>query len=158
MAKQCLHEKDGIRCKANVWSHGRCKIHAYERTDSQFLKQKEAKKSAPTKRKRIPLMSKVRQDKLTALHELDRVFYERVWFDRIHVCYYCGKYLGEDLNIMYMHHPLLKSKYPELRHNEHNLDLACFYCHNEAHSANPGEKHLQRKIDLIKYFKEIGLL
>ena len=154
MSKICL--KDG--CNYPRHSHGYCKIHSYLRTDDEYLRKKEAKKSAPTKRKRIPLMSKVRQDKLTALHALDRALWMEIWDERPHVCLFCGRFLGEEPLTTFFHHPCEKAKFPEIRFNKENIVLTCLQCHSECHSANPTTKMIELKIELITHFKSIGLL
>lgn len=72
------------------------------------------------------------------INDKDDVFYKFVWKHREHFCEECGKELRE-LKRDHMHHLLPKRNgaggYPYFRHEEMNIALLCWNCHQAAESA-----------------------
>ena len=77
-------------------------------------------------------------------------FFALIWKKRpIHKCATCGKWLGnEPLSYMF-DHILEKSKYPQLKYEEDNLQYLCLLCHdNKGRGFYPEE--LKIKIEFLK--------
>jgi|10_taG_2_1085330.scaffolds.fasta_scaffold219980_2 predicted restriction endonuclease len=77
--------------------------------------------------KRTPL-KKVNK-KTSAKINADVKFYNSIWNDSNHYCENCNIYLGEQLNKSYISHILSKGAYPKHRHNNENINVLCFNCH-----------------------------
>lgn len=83
----------------------------------------------------IPKVSSKRQKKLAdqkELHKKDMDFYMEVWNASPHVCVECLRKLGRTMNIIFMHHLLPKSKYPQYRHVPQNIAILCLDHHSQA--------------------------
>lgn len=81
----------------------------------------------------------------------DREFYLEVWNERPHVCINCNCNLGE-INLLYFHHIIRKSTYPQFRYDKDNIAILCGQCHNQVEtdiSKAPKIKELT-----IKLFKQ----
>lgn len=82
---------------------------------------------------------KKKEDKKELLRQ-DFRFYFNIWKKRPHKCVNCDCYLGETPLTYFFDHILEKSKYPELRHNEDNIQLLCLICHNNKTTGNYSDK------------------
>lgn len=79
----------------------------------------------------------------------DKVFYQRVWDKRPHVCQVCGKHLGSEMSTFFMDHGLEKAVYPDLRHEEENIILVCIEHHGIKTNGFPHPIH-KELIEKIK--------
>lgn len=93
--------------------------------------------------------NKKKQEKLnrktleTRKNDLNDVF-EKIWSNRPHYCFHCGKYLGSEPKAIYFSHILSRGAHPALRCDEENIVLACRDCH---YIYDFGDKNkLQRQI------------
>jgi hypothetical protein len=85
-------------------------------------------KKTPLKRGNKPLAKSSLKKSGKAKHidrqeqrEEDIKFYTEIWNERNKRCELTGKYLGEEIMIIYFHHLLPKNKYPEFRHKKWNI-------------------------------------
>lgn len=76
--------------------------------------------------------------KVKSISDVDERFYEFVWKHRDHFCAECGATLKE-IKRDYFHHILPKRKgaggFPYFRHEDMNIILLCWSCHQKAESA-----------------------
>lgn len=79
--------------------------------------------------KKVPFKKK---PKVIDQEEIDkmRAFFLSIWSQRPHYCTICGAWLGYEPQSYHFDHILEKSKYPELKHEEHNISLLCLSCHD----------------------------
>jgi hypothetical protein len=85
--------------------------------------------------------------------EADKLFYQKIWEKRSHICYETGEYLGLEPRTYMFHHVLEKEKYPKYRHREWNIVLVTGDVHTLAHSnieKTPKIKRLREQL-LKKY-------
>ena len=61
----------------------------------------------------------------------DNEFYSKIWKKCNGKCEECNKDLGITFNKSYISHILSKGAYPSLRHNEKNINVLCFECHQQ---------------------------
>jgi len=54
-----------------------------------------------------------------------------IWKSRPHICFQCGKKLGDEPLAHYFSHRKAKSIAPELKFDPENVDLLCLECHTE---------------------------
>lgn len=82
-----------------------------------------------TSLKRQSLKKKANKENEKEIRYKDLAFYAKIWISRPHRCVNCDKYLGFEPLTIFFDHILEKSKYPELRWEESNIQLLCFECH-----------------------------
>lgn len=104
-------------CKWPVWGGGYCKIH-------QYLRNK------PTMNSIRKVSSKKQKEIITTSRE-DNEFYTKIWNSRAHVCAYCQRSLLGEPHKHNFDHVLDKSKFDSLRHEEDNIALTCWPCHQQ---------------------------
>jgi len=118
-----LCEKSG--CSNPCFGKGYCKFHQYLRPD---IKEKMLNK--PFRRTiSIKRMSASTQKRKALLRKDDEVFYLSIWDKRKHECAYCKDPLGDEPANYMFDHILEKSIFKSLRHEEENIVLTCFQCH-----------------------------
>ena len=129
-------------CSNPVFSHLYCKYDQNLRTDSKWeerlLKIKEGNKDyhiALQRHNSIKVMSEPRKKKIMQQAKSDAAFYTGLQFARIHVCWKCKDYLGEQLSNYNFHHILEKAKYPQFRYEPKNIILLCLHHHSECHQS-----------------------
>lgn len=124
-------------CNNPRFAQGYCKRHQSLRTDKK-----------PKGIKKITEKGKVKKELKKALVENDMSFYLTLWLKREHKCEECDCNLGSKPSTYNFDHILEKQSYPELRHNEENIQLLCLQCHgtktNGIHS--PRMKELIKKL------------
>jgi hypothetical protein len=119
MPKVCKVES----CSNPVFGGGYCKYHQNLREDKK-----------PKKLKKLSERGRLAKEAKKDLIELDKIFYQKIWEEREHVCYESNEYLGDEPNIFYFHHVLEKSKYPQYRHCAWNIILVKAEIHTQIHS------------------------
>lgn len=87
-------------------------------------------------------------------------FYLTIWGKRPHVCGECDLHLGDEPRRHYFHHILEKGadRWKHLRHEEENIELLCFDCHQEVTNGHLSTKQYRLKAATLLFFKEKGLL
>jgi hypothetical protein len=80
-------------------------------------------------------------------------FFELCWKNKTHYSEISGKFLGNEIKTIYLHHILPKSKYPEACFDEENIILLTFEEHQQVESDiyRYEEINNRRKKLLIKY-------
>lgn len=101
-----------------------------------------------TKLKKKNITIEERQIRIMEAHRQE-VFFMTIWNKRIHRCGNCGKWLGNEPNLMFFDHLLEKSMFPEFKWEEMNIFLACPICHANKTNGFPGVKH-QEAINKMK--------
>lgn len=103
----------------------------------------------------IPRISEKRKQRMEQdkdLANLDREFYLEVWNASPHVCQCgCGAKLGKEMQTIFMHHLLPKSKYPQFRHLPEVIAILAPNCHTQVEidiSKRPVIK--KRRDELVK--------
>ena len=81
---------------------------------------KDIRKVSPRRTKEIATVSKEDND-----------FYLSIWKSRTHTCAYCHRPLDEEPHKYNFDHVLDKAKFPSLRHEEDNIALTCWICHQQ---------------------------
>lgn len=126
--KSC--SKEG--CNSPAWSKGLCKNHR--------IYEYHKKSRTPLKRSTKKKESKI---------EGDVEFYKGIWGSRVHKSEVSGIVLGR-FNLMYFHHILPKSKYPDLRYDPDNIIVL----HPDEHSIVEGDMYryeeVNRRRELLK--------
>ncbi len=128
--------KCGCGREGYIWARGMLKECAY-------------KDKKPKGLKKISDKGKAKKELKKALFPNDAAFYFGIWSKRPHVCFNCGKDLGERPLTLYFDHILEKGnlRYEHLRHNEDNICLLCWDCHTN-------KSLLPKLVDLREKTKE----
>lgn len=118
MPKTCTHEG----CNNPVFGGGYCRYHQMHRDKK------------PKTLKKLSVKGRLNKEVKKDMIEMDKIFYQKIWEEREHVCYETGQYLGDEPLMTYFHHVLEKSKYPQYRHCSWNIVLVKAEIHNQIHS------------------------
>lgn len=82
-------------------------------------------KKTPLKRSRKPLKknNKSELEKLAKFLQRseDIEFYTEIWNSRDKKCQLTGKYLGDEMQLIFFHHLINKSQYPQFRYKKWNI-------------------------------------
>ncbi len=65
------------------------------------------------------------------LSENDIEFFKGIWETRPHYSEVSGIFLGDEFNVCFFSHILVKGAFPKFRHNPHNIVLMSFNEHQE---------------------------
>lgn len=128
-----------IKCGANVLEGNLCWKH---------------KNKSPLKRSKIPSKSPVSKVNVTKNTQMKDFFLE-IWNSRPHVSEISGERIYGDFSSIYMHHILLKSKYPEAMYDSENIAILAASEHQTVHIIPDKYEEINRrkKLLLIKYNK-----
>lgn len=58
-----------------------------------------------------------------------QVVFDEIWRTRKHICFHCGKKLGNNPKPIFFSHILSRGAHPTLRCDSENIVLACQNCH-----------------------------
>lgn len=105
------------RCKDCYWKH-----------NAESKIEKSAKKDVLEK---VEWKGKKFSSKALEQIKRDNEFYKEIWKEREHICEECGIHLGDVLNKAFISHILTKGSTPTLRHDKDNVQIYCFFHHQQ---------------------------
>lgn len=97
--------------------------------------------------------------KLKPITERDEKFYAYLWKTRKHECENCGNKLNEPKKHNF-HHKIPKSLAPYFRHDERNMAVLCWGCHQKAESSISYPKMVvfeRYEKEKTKLYAELGI-
>jgi len=120
-------------CNNKRWANGFCKYHYTPKMPLQAIRSSRMNDNE----KQVGDISQMRK------------FFLELWNKRRHYCENCGEWLGNIPLSYHFDHTLEKSKYPELKYEEDNIEILCLKCHDEKTRGVISEK-IKERIEQLK--------